>query len=85
LDTGGSFIVTVHGRQNIITQGDTTDLNEYQLKMLSLLSNQGGFSITECERLFPNRSRRMLNRDINHITRVGQTNNMRYVPAQEHE
>ena len=91
LDTGGSFIVTVHGRQNIITQGDTTDLNEYQLKMLSLLSNHGGFSIMECERLFPNRSRRMLNRDIkglidaNHIARVGNTNNMRYVPAQDGE
>lgn len=89
LDTGGSFIITVQGRQNIIAQGDTSGLNEYQLKMLTLLASQGGFTIAECERIFPGRSRRMLNRDIkgliegNYITRVGNTNNIRYVPAQE--
>ena len=87
LDTGGSFIITVQGRQNIIVQGDTSGLNEYQLKMLTLLNNQGGFTIAECERLFPNRSRRMLNRDIkglldnNYVMRVGHTNNLRYVPV----
>lgn len=87
LDTGGSFIITVHGRQNIIAQGDTSGLNEYQLKMLSLVTSQGGFTITDCERIFPHRSRRMLNRDIkglidaNYITRIGNTNNMRYVPV----
>lgn len=89
LDTGGSFIINVQGRQNIIAQSDTSGLNEYQLKMLSLLSNQGGFTIGDCERIFPNRSRRMLNRDIkgliegNYLIRVGHTNNMRYIPAQD--
>jgi ATP-dependent DNA helicase RecG len=89
LDTGGSFIITVQGRQNIIAQGDTSGLNEYQIKMLSLLTSQGGFTIADCERIFPNRSRRMLNRDIkglidaNYVTRVGNTNNMRYIPLQE--
>ena len=89
LDTGGSFIITVQGRQNIIAQGDTSALNEFQIKMLSLLNNQGGFTITDCERIFPNRSRRMLNRDIkglldaNYVTRVGNTNNLRYLPVQE--
>ncbi|MDP9312169.1 MAG: hypothetical protein M3R24_15000 [Chloroflexota bacterium] len=89
LDTGGSFIITVQGRQNIIAQGDTSGLNEYQLKMLSLITSQGGFTIADCERIFPNRSRRMLNRDIkglidaNYVTRVGNTNNMRYIPLQE--
>ncbi len=87
LDTGGSFIITVQGRQNIIAQGDTSGLNEYQIKMLALLNNQGGFTIAECERIFPNRSRRMLNRDIkglidgNYVTRLGSTNNIRYIPA----
>ena len=87
LDTGGSFIVTVNGRQNIIAQGDTNGLNEFQLKMLALLNNQGGFTITDCERIFPSRSRRMLNRDIKglidaqYVTRVGQTNSVRYVPV----
>jgi ATP-dependent DNA helicase RecG len=91
LDTGGSFIITVQGRQNMIVQGDTTGLNEYQLKMLALLSSQGGLTIAECERLFPHRSRRMLNRDIKglmdgqHMMRVGNTNNVRYVPFQELE
>jgi ATP-dependent DNA helicase RecG len=91
LDTGGSFIITVQGRQNIIAKGDTSGLNEYQLKMLALLNNQGSFTISECERLFPNRSRRMLNRDIKgliesqYVMRVGQTNNVRYVPASEPE
>lgn len=89
LDTGGSFIITVQGRQNIIAQGDTSGLNEYQLKMLSLLASQGGFTIADCERIFPNRSRRMLNRDIkglieaNYVIRVGNTNNMRYVAVQD--
>lgn len=84
-DTGGSFIITVHGRNNIIAQGDTTGLNEFQIKMLSLLNEFGGFSITDCERIFPGRSRRMLNRDIkglidaDYIVRIGNTNNMRYV------
>ena len=91
LDTGGSFIITVQGRQNIIAQGDTSGLNEYQIKMLSLLNNQGSFTITDCERAFPSRSRRMLNRDIkglidaNYVRRVGNTNNMRYVPRQDPE
>lgn len=89
LDTGGSFIITVQGRQNMIVQGNTVGLNEYQLKMLALLNNQGGFTIAECERLFPHRSRRMLNRDIKglienqHMTRVGNTNNVRYEPFHE--
>lgn len=88
LDTGGSFMVTVHGRQNIVVQGDTRNLNEVQLKLLALLSNQGSFTIAEGERLFPQRSRRMLNRDIRGllerqlITRTGSTNNVRYLPAQ---
>jgi ATP-dependent DNA helicase RecG len=87
LDTGGSFMVTVQGRQNIATQGDTRDLNEVQLKLLALLSSQGSFTIAEGELLFPHRSRRMLNRDIRGllerqlITRTGQTNNIRYFPA----
>ncbi len=91
LDTGGSFIITVLGRQNIISQGDTSGLNEYQVKMLSLLNNQGSFTINDCERSFPHRSRRMLNRDIkgliegNYILRVGNTNNMRYIPFQQQE
>lgn len=88
-DTGGTFIIGVQGRQNIIAQGDTSGLNEFQLKMLQLVSAQGGFGIADCERLFPHRSRRMLNRDIkglidaNYITRIGNTNNMRYVASQE--
>jgi ATP-dependent DNA helicase RecG len=91
LDTGGSFIINVQGRQDIIAQGDTSGLNEFQLKMLSLLNNTGGFTITNCEQIFPGRSRRMLNRDIKglidaqYITRVGNTNNMRYVPTQEQD
>ncbi len=89
LDTGGSFIITVQGRQNIIAQGDTSALNEYQLKMLALLNDQGGFTIADCERIFPHRSRRMLNRDIkgliesHYVERVGNTNNMRYVPSEQ--
>jgi ATP-dependent DNA helicase RecG len=91
LDTGGSFIITVQGRQNIVVQGDTSGLNEYQLKLLTLLNNQGSFTITDGERLFPNRSRRMLNRDIRGllerkiIARVGSTNNVRYIPVRESE
>ncbi|CAA9380559.1 MAG: hypothetical protein AVDCRST_MAG93-9142, partial [uncultured Chloroflexia bacterium] len=30
----------------------------------SLINNTGGFTITDCEQIFPGRSRRMLNRDI---------------------
>lgn len=88
LDTGGSFMVTVQGRQNMVVQGDTRDLNDVQLKLLALLSNQGSFTIAEGERLFPHRSRRMLNRDIRGllerqlITRTGNTNTIRYLPAQ---
>jgi ATP-dependent DNA helicase RecG len=91
LDTGGSFIISVQGRQNMIVQGDTSGLNEYQLKMLALLSNQGSLTVAECERLFPHRSRRMLNRDIKglvdgeHMMRVGNTNNVRYVPLHEED
>ncbi|GAC1543624.1 MAG: hypothetical protein NVS4B8_30730 [Herpetosiphon sp.] len=91
LDTGGSFIITVQGRQNIIVQGNTAGLNEYQIKMLALLRSQGSFTITDCEKAFPTRSRRMLNRDIrglldtNHVTRIGNTNNMRYTQPQQLE
>lgn len=88
-DTGGSFIITVQGRQNIIAQGDASGLNQFQLRMLSLLTAQGSFTIADCEKLFPDRSRRMLNRDIKglidegHVQRVGRTNTMHYIPAQE--
>lgn len=84
LDTGGSFIITVQGRSGIIVQGDTGGLNEYQVQMLALLGTQGSFTIADCERLFPKRSRRMLNRDIkslldaNYVRRNGRTNNLRY-------
>lgn len=88
-DTGGSFIITVQGRQNIIAQGDASGLNQFQLRMLSLLTAQGSFTIADCEKLFPDRSRRMLNRDIKglidegYVQRVGHTNTMHYIPAQE--
>ena len=84
LDTGGSFIITVQGRPNIIVQGDTGGLNDYQVQLLALLNTQGSFTISDCERLFPKRSRRMLNRDIkglleaNYVRRTGRTNNLRY-------
>lgn len=86
LDTGGSFIITVQGRPGTIVQGDTGGLNEYQVQLLALINTQGSFTISDCERLFPKRSRRMLNRDIkglldaNYVRREGRTNNLRYVP-----
>jgi ATP-dependent DNA helicase RecG len=89
-DDGSFFIVTIHGRNMGMVANATLagPLNANQLKILEFVRRRGEASTEEILKLFDDRGKRSIQRDLkglvdaNLITALGKSQALRYIPTE---